>query len=65
MSLRHRITGDSWERIQNQAKADAQDALEIGETKGLTALGLAYYQKFLNDKARGFHNRSVKKKPQS
>ena len=63
MSLRHRITGDSWERIQNQAKADAEDALETGKTKGLTALGRAYYQKLANGKASGFHNRSAKKKP--
>ena len=62
MSLRHRITGDSWERIQNQAKADAEDALETGKTKGLTALGRAYYQKLANGKASGLHNRSVKEK---
>ena len=61
MSLRHRITGDSWERIQNQAKADAQDAFETGKTKGLTALGRAYYQKLTNGKASGLHTQSVKK----
>ena len=62
MSLRDRITGDSWERIQNQAKADAQDAFETGKTKGLTALGRAYYQKLANGKASGLHNRSAKEK---
>ena len=63
MNLGHRITGDSWERIQNQAKADAQDAFETGKTKGLTALGRAYYQKLTNGKASGLHNWSAKKKP--
>ena len=62
MNLGHRITGDSWERIQNQAKADAQDAFETGKTKGLTALGRAYYQKLIKGKACGLHNRSAKKK---
>jgi len=62
MSLRHRITGDSWERIQNQAKADAQDAFETGKTKGLTALGRAYYQKLANGKACELHDRPAKKK---
>ena len=62
MSLRYRITGDSWERIQNQAKADAQEAFETGKTKGLTALGRAYYQKLTNGKVSGLHNRSAQKK---
>ena len=62
MNLRYRITGDSWERIQNQAKADAQEAFETGKTKGLTALGRAYYQKLTNGKASGLHNRSAQKK---
>jgi hypothetical protein len=62
MSLRYRITGDSWERIQNQAKADAQEAFETGKTKGLTALGRAYYQKLTNGNASGLHNWSAKKK---
>jgi hypothetical protein len=55
MNLRHRITGDSWERIQNQAKADAQEAFETGKAKGLTALGRAYYQKLIKRSSREFH----------
>jgi len=62
MNLGHRITGDSWERIQNQAKADAQEAFETGKTKGLTALGRAYYQKLINGTSRGLHNRPATKK---
>ena len=62
MNLRDRITGDSWERIQNQAKADAQDAFETGKTKGLTALGRAYYQKLTKGSSRGLHNRPTTEK---
>lgn len=62
MNLRYRITGDSWERIQNMAKADAQEAFETGETRGLTALGRAYYQKLKRGKDCGFRNWPAKKK---
>ena len=62
MDVKYRITGDSWERIQNQAKADAQEAFETGKTKGLTALGRAYYQKLTKGSSRELHNRSAKKK---
>tara|TARA_R100001509_G_C4686807_1_gene155446 strand:- start:11 stop:202 length:192 start_codon:yes stop_codon:yes gene_type:complete len=62
MKIRYRISGDSWERIQNQAKADAQDAFDTGKTKGLTALGRAYYQKLTKGALSGLHNRSATKK---
>ena len=61
MDVKYRITGDSWERIQNQAKADAQEAFETGKTKGLTALGRAYYQKLIKSSSREFHTQSAKK----
>ena len=44
------ITGEQWSAIQDGAKAAARAALTTDDTKGLTALGKAYYTKFKETK---------------
>ena len=41
--LHQPITGERWIAIQDNAKAAARTALATNDTKGLTALGRAYF----------------------
>ena len=43
------ITGERWSAIQDGAKAAARAALATNDTKGLTALGRAYFEKFCQE----------------
>ena len=44
--LHQPITNEHWNAIQDNAKAAARRALSINDTSGLTALGLAYFHKY-------------------
>ena len=46
------ITQLRFEEVQEAAKASAREALKRGSPKGLTALGLAYYEKFSRESVR-------------
>ena len=45
-SLHQPQTEEAWVSVLESAKADARKAIAIGDKTKLTALGLAYYEKF-------------------
>ena len=46
------ITQLRFEEVQEHAKASARAALKRGNSKGLTALAMAYYEKFSRESTR-------------
>ncbi len=48
--LHQPITGEQWDAIQSGAKAAARTALATNDSKGLTALGRAYFHAFKENK---------------